>query len=79
MPGGLEPNYAIESTFATLRHRTIKVKGAFSKDSALSMMFQLTLEAKNTWKKISAVEKLAELIEGIIFEDGIKQEEAKAS
>lgn len=70
---------AIESTFATLRHRTIKVKGAFSKDSALSMMFQLTLEAKKTWKKISAVEKLAELIESNIFEDGIKQEEAKAS
>jgi hypothetical protein len=31
----------IESTFATLRHRTKRVKGAFSKDSALAMMLQL--------------------------------------
>ena len=38
---------AIESTFATLRHRTKRVKGAFSKESALSMMLQLGLEAQD--------------------------------
>jgi transposase-like protein len=64
---------AIESTFATLRHRTKRVKGAFSKDSALAMMLQLALEAQKRWHRISAVERLGELIEGVRFVDGVAQ------
>jgi len=64
---------AIESTFATLRHRTKRVKGAFSKDSALSMMLQLALEAQKRWHRITAVERLGELIEGVRFVDGVAQ------
>jgi len=63
----------IESTFATLRHRTKRVKGAFSKDSALSMMLQLALEAQKRWHRITAVERLGELIEGVRFVDGVAQ------
>jgi transposase-like protein len=63
----------IESTFATLRHRTKRVKGAFSKDSALAMMLQLALEAQKRWHRITAVERLGELIEGVRFVDGIAQ------
>jgi hypothetical protein len=48
----------IESTFATLRHRTKRVKGVFSKDSALAMMLQLGLEAEKRWRRITAVERL---------------------
>ena len=55
----------IESTFSTLRHRTKRVKGAFSKESALSMMLQLSLEAEKRWHRITAVEKLGQLIEGV--------------
>jgi putative transposase len=47
----------IESTFATLRHRTKRVKGAFSKESALAMALQLALEAQKRWNRITAVEK----------------------
>jgi transposase-like protein len=64
---------AIESTFATLRHRTKRVKGAFSKDSALAMILQLGLEAEKRWHRISAVERLGELIEGVRFVDGVAQ------
>ncbi len=64
---------AIESTFATLRHRTKRVKGAFSKDSALAMMLQLGLEAQKRWQRITAVERLGELIEGVRFVDGVAQ------
>jgi len=64
---------AIESTFATLRHRTKRVKGAFSKDSALAMMLQLALEAQKRWHRITAVERLGELIEGVRFVDGVAQ------
>jgi transposase-like protein len=63
----------IESTFATLRHRTKRVKGAFSKDSALAMMLQLALEAQKRWHRITAVERLGDLIEGVRFVDGVAQ------
>jgi len=63
----------IESTFATLRHRTKRVKGAFSKESALAMMLQLALEAQKRWHKITAVDKLGQLIEGVRFIDGVAQ------
>jgi putative transposase len=56
-----------------LRHRTKRVKGAFSKESALSMMWQLALEAEKRWHRITAVEKLAQLIEGVCFVDGVAQ------
>ena len=65
---------AIESTFSTLRHRTKRVKGAFSENSAMSMMFSLAKEAEKSWRTISGVERLADVIEGIPFKDGIKQE-----
>jgi len=61
----------IESSFATLRHRTKRVKGAFSKESALAMMLQLALEAQKRWHKITAIEKLGQLIEGVRFVDGV--------
>ncbi len=63
----------IESTFATLRHRTKRVKGAFSKDTALAMMLQLGLEAQKRWHRITAVERLGELIQGVRFVDGVAQ------
>lgn len=63
----------IESTFATLRHRTKRVKGAFSRESALSMMLQLALEAQKHWHRITGVERLGQLIEGVNFVDGIAQ------
>ena len=64
---------AIESTFATLRHRTKRVKGAFSKDSALAMMMQLGLEAQKRWHRITSVVRLGQLIEGVRFIDGVAQ------
>jgi len=64
---------AIESTFATLRHRTKRVKGAFSKDSAPAMMLQLALEAQKRWHRITAVEQLGDLKEGVRFVDGVAQ------
>ena len=60
----------IESTSATLRHRTKHVKGTFSKVTALVMMLQLGLEAQERWHRITAVERLGELIQGVRFVDG---------
>ena len=39
----LRPSNVIESTFATIRHRTERVKGAFSRGSLLAMLFKLAI------------------------------------
>ena len=65
---------AIESTVTTLRHSAVAVKGAFSKQNAIAMLFQLALEAEKSWRRIKGSERLAEVIQGVRFADG----EAKA-
>jgi hypothetical protein len=47
------------------------VKGAFSRESALSMMSQLALEAQKRWHCVAGVERLGQLIEGVNFVDGV--------
>jgi len=62
----------IESTFATVRLRTVKTKGCLSRKTALAMAFKLILSAKRKWRKLDGSNQLAELVEGVPFKDGIK-------
>ena len=62
----------IESTFATVRLRTVKTKGCLSRKTALAMAFKLILSAKRKWRKLDGSSQLAEVIEGVPFKDGIK-------
>jgi transposase-like protein len=64
----------IESTFATVRHRTTKTKGCLSRQTALAMTHQLMLSAKKKWRKLDGQNRLPEIIQGIEFRDGIKHE-----
>ena len=64
----------IESTFATVRHRTTKTKGCLSRQTALAMTQQLMLSAKKKWRKLDGQNRLPENIQGIVFRDGIKHE-----
>lgn len=66
----------IESTFSMVRHRTIKVKGAFSTDSALAMFYELGIEAQKSWRRIAGHERLADVISGVSFVDGERAETA---
>ena len=68
----------IESTFATVRHRTTKTKGCLSRQTALAMTHQLMLSAKKKWRKLDGQNRLPEIIEGIEFRDGIKHESKAA-
>jgi transposase-like protein len=68
----------IESTFATVKLRTAKVRGCFSSTSVLSMAFKLCKSAEERWIKLHHHERLGQLIEGIKFVDGIKQERTAA-
>ena len=64
----------IESTFATVRHRTTKTKGCLSRKTALAMTHQLMLSAKKKWRKLDGQNRLPEIIQRVEFRDGIKHE-----
>ena len=68
----------IESTFATVRLRTAKTRGCLSRETAFTMVFKLTLCAQRTWRRLNGSNWLADVIEGIRFEDGIKVEKIAA-
>ena len=65
----------IESTFATIRHRTKRVKGAFSQQTLMAMMFKLAVSAEQSFRRIKGFNWMADVIRGVPFVDGIKQEE----
>jgi putative transposase len=62
----------IESVFATVRHRTVRVKGALSQDTAKLMVFKLITAASRTWRKLKGDNQLPKLIQGVKFRDGIE-------
>ena len=66
----------IESSFATIRHRTKRSKGCLSRDTMLHMMFKLGQCAQNRWRKLRGFNYLAKVITGVIFKDGIEQQGA---
>lgn len=63
----------IESTFASVRHRTYKSKGAFSRNTVLTMVFKLCENAQHHWRKLRGFKFLADVIQGVIFVNGFKQ------
>jgi transposase-like protein len=69
----------IESTFATIRLRTRKTRNCLGETTALTMMHQLGLAAQRRWRKIRGFRKLADVIRGVRFIDGIDEKEAKVS
>jgi transposase-like protein len=62
----------IESTFATIRHRTKRSKGCLSRDGMLHMMFKLGQCAEKQWRRLRGFDYLAKVITGIKFKDGIE-------
>ncbi len=65
----------IESTFATIRHRTARTKGCVTRDSLLHMMFKLGQCAENNWRKLRGFAYLAKVIEGVKFVNGEEVEQ----
>lgn len=61
----------IESSFATMRHRTTRTKNCVSRNTLLGLVFQLTLTAEKSWRKIRRFKRLPDVIEGIRFQDGM--------
>ena len=61
----------IESTFATVRHRTTRTKNCASRATFLGLAFKLAEAAAKTWRRIRAPEKVAELLRGTLYHDGL--------
>ena len=68
----LRTSNPIESTFATVRLRTNKTKGAGSRQACLAMAFKLVESAQRRWRKLNGSVLLPEVIAGVIFKDGLK-------
>ena len=63
----------IESTFATVRNRTYKAKGAFSNQTILMMAFKLMQSAQKRWRKLKGFHQLDNVLRGIKFIDGKRE------
>lgn len=69
----------IESTFATVRLRTDKTRGAVSKQTILPLVFKLVESAQKRWLRIRGFKTIGDVVEGVVFQDGIRVEEATDS
>jgi putative transposase len=61
----------IESVFATVRHRTIRTKGALSQKTAKLMVFALVRAASRKWRRLKGANQLPLVVNGIKFTDGV--------
>ena len=62
----------IESTFATVRHRTTRAKGCLSNKTALAMVFRLVDGAQKSWRRLDGHNQLPKIIQGVKFTDGLE-------
>ena len=68
----------IESTFATIRLRHRRTKGNGTRRACLAMMFKLAQSAERGWRLLDGAKLLPDVIQGIVFKDGIRLDQAAA-
>ena len=68
----LRTSNPIESVFATVRHRTVRTKGALSQDTARLMVFKLVTAAAKTWHKLKGENQLPKVVQGVTFRNGVE-------
>ena len=63
----------IESTFATVRHRTKRTKGRGTRKASVTMVWKMILDAQNSWRKIRGYSLIYKVMQGVEFVDGIEK------
>lgn len=63
----------IESSFATVRHRTVRTKNCLSNATAIAMVFKLIEAAQRSWRRLDGNHLLPKLILGVKFKNGIEE------
>jgi transposase-like protein len=66
----------IESTFATVRLRTVRTKGCGSRMATLTMVFRLVQCAEQRWRALNGSKLLDDVIRGVRFVDGLRKNAA---
>jgi transposase-like protein len=66
----------IESTFATVRLRTVKTKGTGNRIACLTMVFKLLESASKHWRLLNGSKLLGDVIAGVVYVDGAKENAA---
>jgi transposase-like protein len=61
----------IESTFATVRLRTVRTKGCGSRIATLTMVYKLAEQAEKHWRRLNKHEYIALVVQGAQFVDGV--------
>lgn len=61
----------IASPFARVRLRTAKTRGCGSRESILGLVFMRVKSAERHWRKLNGIPRLAQVIEGVVFKDGV--------
>ena len=75
----LRTSNPIESAFATVRHRTVRMKGALSQDTARLMVFKLVMAASKSWRRLQGQNQLPKVVSGVTFRDEIEVASEKKS
>lgn len=65
----------IESTFATVKHRTRKSRNCFSRNTIIAATYKLFLEAEKRWKPLRGKNRIAQVINMEKFIDGVHENE----
>lgn len=60
----------IESTFATVRHRSRQTKGCGSRMATLTMVYKLGTMAEKGWRRLKGSKLLSKIVAGVKFKDG---------
>lgn len=72
---GYEAKYEkpADRVFATVRLRTVKTRRCLSRKTPFAMVLQLVLSAQQKWSRPNGPKRLAQVIEGERFRDGIQE------
>ncbi len=73
--GHIRTSNPIESTFATVRLRTDKTRNCVARKTIFAMVFKLVQCAEKRWQRLRGFELLADVIEGVNFINGVKEQE----
>ncbi len=69
-PNCIPDNNPLDSTFATVRHRTIRSKGCLSNETALAMVFRLVEAGQKSQRRLDGQNQLPKVVQGANFKDG---------
>ncbi|MBC7739408.1 MAG: transposase, partial [Candidatus Saccharibacteria bacterium] len=67
----LRTSNPVESVFDTVRHRTVRTKGAMSQKTVKLMVLTLMRAASKTWRRLNGANQMPRVIEGVKSIDGV--------